>query len=254
MKGLKLILECYHPASKNSEPYLFCDYLSTPGLSSNREDEGTAYGDNSNVGYLGKLGGLYSRFRPTRSEAGQRAFHLHPAGNVPGHSGTSTRFPDQQHSVNDGPKSLVSHSVNLDSYELWSQLCVVTNLVQLGPRKGVFYGFVNIADSVVRIWRDWLAQRATIDARGAENAHAFRNDAEQPIEQTKLSAGTDAEARTLWIDNRKNVGIQMRIKQRGWTRDTPVILHRDEDPAVSYTMEYEGSPAILRRKPAGNGI
>ncbi|MCJ1390310.1 hypothetical protein MMC18_003168 [Xylographa bjoerkii] len=249
LKDENIILECYHPASKNTEPYLFCDYLGTPGLSSVKDGADTAYGESSNVGHLGKLGGVYSRFRPIRPEVEHRVFRSHPAGNTPGHPGT-TIIPPHQHDVSeDRPEALVTHSVNLDSHESFSQLCVVTNLVQLGPRRGVFYAFVNVADGVVRIWREWLAQRA----EAGEVPHGFLDGADSYKDQAKLPAvveEVDAGARTLWVDNRKNVGIRVRIRQRSWRRDVPVILHRDEDPAVSYVMEYEGSPTSPRRKSA----
>jgi hypothetical protein len=65
----KLILECYHPTRKNTDPYLFCDYLDTPGLYDERRGEGCAYGEAGTVDRLGKLCSLYSIFRPVRRDA-----------------------------------------------------------------------------------------------------------------------------------------------------------------------------------------
>lgn len=248
LKEHKLILECYHPSSKNTEPYLFCDYLGTPGLSGEKESEGAVESSNSNVGRLGKLGDLYSRFRPIRPEAEQRVFLPHPAGSVPGHLGTSTTYSCQTESPFDEPEALVSHSVNLDSHELFSQLCVVINLVQLGPRRGVFYSFSNVCEGVVRIWREWLATRAKADSIMVESsANVAFDDHEKSTKQRKSGSlirvdDDEAEAHTLWVDSRKNVGICVRIKERRWRRDAPILFHRNDDPALSYVMEYEGRP------------
>lgn len=251
LKDRKLILECYHPSSKNTEPYLFCDYLGTPGLSSETEGEGHAYNGSDNNGRLGMLGSLYSRFRPIRPEMEHRVFRSHPAGDVPGHPGPSVMFPSEPFLTEEEPEGLVSHSVSLDSHELFSQLCVVTNLVKLGPRRGVFYSFVNVADGVVRIFRDWLAKRADEtpsngpDPRSGNLTESGKKGFPGP------DAGTHdacSEARMLWVDIRRNVGIRVRIKVRKWGRDMPLLLYRDEDPAVTYSMEYEGMSRHLSRR------
>ncbi|MCJ1245005.1 hypothetical protein MMC30_002206 [Trapelia coarctata] len=242
LRDRKLILECYHPSSKNTEPYLFCDYLGTPGLSSEIEGEGDAYDETNGMGRLGRLGGLYSRFRPIRPEMEQRVFRSHPAGDVPGHPGSSTIFPSGPSPTEQEPEGLVSHSVHLDSHELFSQLCVVTNLVQLGPRRGVFYSFVNVADGVVRIFRNWLTSRAgeTPGKASLASSENFEENGGKGFSEPESDIhDTHTEARMLWVDSRQNVGIRVRIKEMKWARDMPILLHQNEDPAVTYSMEYE---------------
>jgi hypothetical protein len=56
----RLILECYHPSAKYYTPYLFCDYISTPGLDTADSPESTT------VGAIGALSTLYSYFRPVK--------------------------------------------------------------------------------------------------------------------------------------------------------------------------------------------
>ena len=243
LRDRKLILECYHPSSKNTEPYLFCDYLGTPGLSSEIEDEGDVYNEINGVGRFGRLGSLYSRFRPIRPEMEQRVFRSHPAGDVHGHPGSSITFPSEHSQTEQEPEGLVSHSVHLDSHELFSQLCVVTNLVQLGPRRGVFYSFVNVADGVVRIFRDWLAKRAgdTPGHTSESQSEDCEENGEKVVSRSKIGVhDAHAEARMLWVDSSQNVGVRVRIKEENWKRDMPILLHRSEDPAVTYSMEYEG--------------
>ena len=227
MKDYKLILECFHPAMKFRDPYFYCDYLGTPGLSDTNEGQGLVYHDEENIGRLGKLGVLYSRFRPIKPEEEHRIFLRRP-GDLPGPSDLSLLVPDPPSPGHQG-EGLVSHNINLDTDEPFSQLCVVTNLVKVGPRRGVFWSFVNISDGLVRVMRHWLAKRAhPPDHEGGET-------------------------RTLWLDNRKNVGLRVRVTEKKWRRAAPVLLHRDEDPAVSYLVEYEGMIKHLSSK-TGNPL
>ena len=234
----KLILECYHPSSKNTEPYLFCDYLGTPGLSSEKDGEGTAYEHSRSIGRLGILGGLYSRFRPIRPEAERRLFRPHPAGDPLGQQGVGASLPEVAPEIEGVPEALVAHTVNLDSHELFSQLMVVTNLVRLGPRRGVFYSFVNIADGVVRIWREWLAERARSNKTSSGNG--LGGDIVKEVFIAENVDNNNIASRTLWVGNRKDVGIRVKIQEKTWRQNAPLLLLRDEDPAVSYSMEYEG--------------
>ena len=64
LREYKLILECFHPASKLTEPHVFCTYLGTDGLSDKHEGEGSLYENVETSQQLGRLTSLYSRFRP----------------------------------------------------------------------------------------------------------------------------------------------------------------------------------------------
>ena len=58
----KLILEAFHPTKRYTDPYLFCTYLGTDGLSSKHEGEGSLYEDcATESGRFAKLSSLYSR-------------------------------------------------------------------------------------------------------------------------------------------------------------------------------------------------
>jgi hypothetical protein len=242
LQEYKLILECYPPASKSTEPYLFCDYLGTPGLSSEVAAESSAYA--ASAGRLGKLVCLYSRFRPVKPEVEERIYRLHPAGGVPGHPNSNV-YLNRQVSSGEFPGGLVHHTVNLDSEELFSQFCVATNLVKLGPKRGVFNNIVGISDGVVRIWRSWLAERF----KGESVARNSLNISIQEVIEED-DAASSKEARTLWVDDKKNIGLRVRIKQNEWQRrEIPILVHRDEDPAVSYAMEYEGAYSQPVRPP-----
>ena len=39
----QVILECYHPSAKYTEPYSYCGYFGTPALSDEMEGQGSIY-------------------------------------------------------------------------------------------------------------------------------------------------------------------------------------------------------------------
>lgn len=217
-----LILECYHPSARSTEPHLVCEYLGTPGLG---HDSNHLPIDDRSVKELTRLSDLYSYFRPLRQDLEAAIIRSHPAGGA---------FPERN-PANRLIKDLVAHNVSLEPYELFSQLCVVTHLVELGPRRGIFYNIVNIADGFVRIWRDWLKDKAENPGTTLHISADQEVDVPKPIVRDKGSND-----RILWVDSQKNTGIRVRINERSLRRDMPVLLRHDEDPAVSYTMEYEG--------------
>ncbi|SLM33702.1 F-box domain [Lasallia pustulata] len=243
MKEHKLILECFHPSAKYTEPYLFCDYLGTPGLSDDTEGQGSFYVTTTETGQFGKLGALYSRFRPVKPDAERKIVRPHPAGDVPGHPSTSTIFPDRPEPQSNGETELVTHTVSLDAEELFTQRCAALNLVKIGPRRGVFLSCVNVVEAVTRIWRDWLKERASASERNkALLENAFRKHSETINEGTIVAtAGAvgDSDERLLWIGKGQNVAIRVRVKGGKWRQNAPLLLYKDVYPAVSYSMEYE---------------
>lgn len=222
LKDRRLILECYHPSAQYTEPYLLCDYLGTPGLSGEVEGHGWIYDTAELSGGLGRLRELYSRFRPTRPDT-DPPFRSHRKGDVL----KNRAYPDDPSSEPPQPIELVAQIINLDSHELFSQLCVSVNLVQVGPRRGVFLSCVDVLRKTTpRIWRQWLAE-------SAESATS------PDLETTDLKDERNWK-RIIWIDHQKNVGIRVRVQERRWRRNAPVLIHKDEDQAVSYSIEFEG--------------
>ena len=240
LKDHKLILECYHPSSKYSEPYLGCEYVGTDGLSDSTEGQGSFYHDVGNTGQLGKLSGLYSYFRPFRMDVEDKRPRRHPAGDVPGHPGTSTSFPSR--ASDDGPKheDLVSHNVTLEAHELFSQLCGCVNLVKVGPRRGLFLSCVSVGEGVIRIWREWLQEMSRHALSSSQGG--IVEPSRKPRSNGSAQDGIEAdsgEERTLWID-KGNVGLKVVVTERKWRRDQPILIGPDEDVAVSYAIGFEG--------------
>lgn len=225
LKDRKLILECYHPSAQYTEPYLYCDYLGTPGLSGDVEGQGSIYEIADEHASEGTLRKLYSRFRPTRKDPQQYAYRSHPAGDIPG-----TRTSDRANSMRDKAKAeVVSQSVNLDAHELFTQLRLVASLVQVGPSRGFFLSIESIVEKkTTRLWRQWLAE-------SAKNTHGSNANSDS------VSSGIDSDTGSLvWVDQNKIAGLKVRVNEKNWRRDAPILLHRDEDQAVSYSLELEG--------------
>tara|TARA_R110002060_G_scaffold43424_5_gene54853 strand:- start:3053 stop:3739 length:687 start_codon:yes stop_codon:yes gene_type:complete len=171
--------------------------------------------DDNTIGKLGKLKSLYSHFLPLKPDSDRRVIRSHPAGG-------SFSIPN---GLVDDHNQFVCQNIHLESHELFSQLQTITSLVKVGPKRGLFLSSVNIGDSILRIWREWLAERAGAGFSG-ENGESSAEAARQRAERLR------------WVDNSETVGLRLRVVER--EEDTPVLVRKDEDPAVSYTLQYEG--------------
>ncbi|EPE31259.1 F-box [Glarea lozoyensis ATCC 20868] len=206
-KEHRLILECYHPSAKFYTPYLYCDYISTPGLDTERDFRSA---NSEATGQLGILSELYSYFRPLKPIDNRRSARPHPAGGWP-------ILPPI--GLVDKHEDLVCQDVSLESHELFSQLVTTTNLVKLGPKPGVFKSSATIGEGLTRVWREWLSERASFPSRSNHATVQTDND-------------------LLWADSGNHVGLRMNVVPTSDVRE-PIILNRDEDPPVSYTLQYE---------------
>jgi hypothetical protein len=222
LKDHKLMLECYHPSTKLSTPYLFCEYLGTSSLTSPSSQP-----DSNTTLELGELKDLYSHFRPLKPDTDHKIMRPHPAGGWPA-------LPQTINSLIDQHDDFVCQNIHLESHELFSQLCTVTNLVKVGPKRGLFLSCVNISKGITRVWRDWLAKRST-----AGRAMFFDN------EETKKGMKERGE-RLIWADNTKTVGLRMRVVERE-DMPAPVLVGIGEDAPVSYVLMYEGMQAPQQR-------
>lgn len=204
-----LLLECYHPSAKLTEPPYFCTYQGTDGLS--RYTEPSEDGPDL-AKRLGNLRNLYSRFRPYRREleAGGRRVRARP-GDVPG----SRTFPGEVSEKHEGEK--VKQTLTLEGHELFTQLVSQSNLVKVGPRHGLFTSFVEVEESVIRVWKEWLARLAADD-----------------------SANVPDEERILWANEARNTGLRFRVREKKYRREVPILMSVDEDLPVTYEVEFDG--------------
>ena len=120
----------------------------------------------------------------------------------------------------------MSQDIYLESHELFSQLMSVVNVVKTGPKKDLFLSCVTVGEGLVRVWRDWLAERA----------EDFRESQRKGWGWRRRWKGL------LWSSVDKHVGLRLRVLDRDdMVRDRgPVLVSRDEDPNVGYTLQYEG--------------
>ena len=241
-----LLLECYHPSQKLTEPPLYCTYLGTPGLDTCVEDDNE---DHYNpIGRISTLRNLYSSFIPYRRQIKPYAKqYRHPAGDIPG----SRTHPSSSSAVKEEEQDAVRQILSLEGHELFTQLCAVTNIVRVGPRNGLFRSFVEVQEGVVRVWREWLARRASMDAGGTESTieisalNLDKPNGKNVIRENDVD-GTGIidicnDDRILWIDMPKNVGLRVDVSEKKWRRNMPVLMHADEEVSVSYEVVYQGT-------------
>lgn len=228
-----MILECFHPSSRLTDPPSFCTYLGTPGLSDKYEGKGSLYEDCEAAERLGRLSAVYSRFRPEPSgaEPGSRRlrnFLEPPSGSqqedVQESNGTTQERPTAD------AEQFFKKQISLDEFEGFSQLCTMVNLVKVAPNSRKLISALNVEEGIIRVWRKWLK----------ENAGLKQND---------LSHETlKDDDNILWVDNRENVGLKLRVKEKRWNRQAPILIQKDEEMAVTYEVEIEGKlPPKLSR-------
>jgi hypothetical protein len=256
LPSYKLILEAYHPTCKNTEPYLFCIYLGTPGLSPTHEGEGSLYDVSTDGQRYAKLGQVYSRFRPERPDVeGNMPKRPYPAGGSGSQTDSGSTSQPVYANGGDGGNEKVEHVINMDSHELFSQFCTIANLVKVGPRRGVFLSLVNVEDKVMRVWREWLEARARA-SREEEKKKNFKRMQREGESSTTIDAAADddrdvagelepdvsADPSMIWTDHRRNVGLLVSIRNRKWRpRDVgPILISADEEQPVSYSLEIRG--------------
>jgi len=109
----------------------------------------------------------------------------------------------------------------------------------MGPH-GLLTSSVTVEEGVVRIWREWLARMAgTLNTPGAADIKGKKQMVERQVSEDE---------RVLWVDNAKNVGLRLKVKERRWRRDNPILVASEDEVAVSYDIEFEGK-LLLRSVP-----
>lgn len=263
----KLILEAYHPSKRYSDPYLFCTYLGTDGLSSKHEGVGSLYEDcDGEEGRFAKLGSLYSRFRPERPGVQGSMPLRRIAGAVlqtPSSAASITTSPSGAATQpiysdgGDGGSTKVTHTLNLDADELFGQFCAYASLVRLGPRRGVFLSNVHIVPSgqgVMRVWKQWLQDRAQELWQQEQEQEQEQDRPQEDEGDASSAAGTSTTTTTcdsigadksiMWTDYRKNVGLRVAVRDRdrdetlgGNTNDMADL----DDRPMTFAIEIKGT-------------
>ncbi|KAJ5604321.1 hypothetical protein N7537_007277 [Penicillium hordei] len=235
LKEYKLLLECFHPSSKLTEPHVFCKYLGTDGLSDCHDGAGSLYENLDTAHQLGRVMGLYSRFRPeVSSDEEKRGTYGSKFGFSPGRMLLLSEVvgfirADMNVGRQDKGEDAVIREVNLDGCEDFSQLCVVANLVQVKPGTLLLLSASTIEDGFVRLWREWLR------GQSGKMESTTETDWEGGSEKARMSSDDDI----LWVDTSKTVGLKMRVRPKAWDPSFPVLVHqddRDDDSWVGYEV------------------
>ncbi|KAJ6789173.1 hypothetical protein PWT90_03297 [Aphanocladium album] len=223
--GYELILECYHPSLKISTPYLSCRYLGPrhpTDCDGDAHDAATAAVAPADCpALLGHVCQLYASFRPVVTEENRlRRFRMVWPVSVSG--GPPAGF--------DSADEIATQDLHLDDGERFSQLCTALNLVTLGRSAGVFVSHYNMSEHVVRVFRRWLDEMAA----AVNDGLPWDAAAKVPL----------ASKRILWVDASRTIGLRFHVSL-GPAERMPLLSGTDDDPAVSYTLTYEGLDRFL---------
>ncbi|KAI0395852.1 hypothetical protein F5Y17DRAFT_421701 [Xylariaceae sp. FL0594] len=198
----ELHLESYLPSDKLYTPSLFTEYTGTDGF-----DEA---GDEADVRVLNQL---YSRFKLFLNAESRR-----PRARWP----TARMVEGLEELPADVPAP--SYGIELEPGQLFTQLCVVVNLLKLSPVQGLFLSVVSVDHATVRVWRDWL-----------------REQADRPAGELQGEAGKSLDdSSILWTGSSKTVGVRFRVsrnEQRS-QREMPLLVDSREELAEYYRLEY----------------
>lgn len=234
-----VLLECFHPSAKLTEPPYFCSYLGTDGLTT--YDELPEHEKNL-AKRLGDMRKMYSRFRPHRRELESGGRRVRPPGDIPG----SRTFPGTARDGFEG--DTVKQILSLDANELFTQLIAQTYLVQIGPRHGLFSCPVEVQEGIIRVWREWLrdmtAKKDGARPQRQENVEELGKGTGKASANEVLLLETSDDMKgdnILWVSSNKNTGIRFKVRERKLRRDIPILVRADEeDMPVSYEIEYDG--------------
>ena len=221
------MLECYHPSAQYSAPWLLCDYLGSDYLGSDDLDDLDDLDQNTRSLCEGNGLDQFRDFRRRYLQFWPRRREHSPPGDS--HASNNPFVRDGTHGkiTCKAPASAlgVTNLVNLDTHELFSQLCVRTDLVTLGPREGLFSSIIDLSEKItLRLWRKWLDERA----EASTTDRSFRG-LDRPQED-----------KIIWLDDdKKDVGIQVRVFERSCRRPMPILYSRDEDPPVSFDLQLD---------------
>jgi hypothetical protein len=142
--------------------------------------------------------------------------------------------------------------LSLEGHELFVQLEGNLHLVR---QMGFIQNLVPVHEGYVRIWRDWLGQRAEADAvaemgkgglvevEEVEAGPSLRGVGVSEVPMQDLENVHEHES-ILWLDGSKNVGLRVNVREKKWRRHMPILVYADEEISVSYEVVYEGKPVF----------
>jgi hypothetical protein len=144
----------------------------------------------------------------------------------------------------------VKQLLSLEDYERFTQLCAVTNLVKLGPKNGLFTRFVEVDECVLRVYKSWLrklsecADEDVMENIVAGNANKDKEPVED-VENTQVLSDLSDEG-ILWMNQAKTTGLRLKVRERKFRRDAPILIRADEDEDTPVTFEIEYHELLIQ--------
>ncbi|EME44067.1 hypothetical protein DOTSEDRAFT_131105 [Dothistroma septosporum NZE10] len=245
LDGHTLYLECGPPSAKWTTSKVFCTELGTGGLEELVSDIQEHGGQ---VGHIGLMSELYTRFRPVNKSPDFRTVpRPHLAGDVPGSATFMT--PEARAAAWKGDGSdAVTRTIAIDANFLFSQLETVSYLGKREATRGLLFSIQEVCDGTIRVWRDWLSKNCESKRWSNGEPIAVHHDG-QDLEATGKGRSASVasvygdprkDPRILWINSGVEcVGIKFRVKEQKWQRDNPVLFASESEVPISYHVELE---------------
>jgi hypothetical protein len=246
-KGYRIELECFRPSSKYIEPQYFCKYIGNIGLSESQNE------NCQRLDRLGKLTAHYIVFRPepkVDERGGWKSFGLltDPSTDSERGDGDSSDcnggiFSKGVERTSKEAPDRVRRVVRLESFQYYTQLCIIVNLVRIVPNTTCLMTTVNIQNGTICMARDWLEYSSN------PNLLAFSLDKAAVQEETADAHGgtylLNGDQDILWIDKTKRVGLKVRVKRGRSNRPMPFVAAPHESLPLHYEVEIEGTLSLF---------
>lgn len=274
-----LQLECYHPSLRLTAEALLCsplgvNSLEAPDPKESPIDQLRKY-SNAFTRFRPYRKGT-TRVRPRRHPAGDvpgtRTYddRTSSSPNQPtppapqeqprtDSSRVATARPQEHPSESDIEEEFLppaKQTVNLDTHEMFTQLQTTTSLVTAGPKSGFVYSAVTASDGVVRVFRDWLQEqdekcskleRPERLGKGTDRVISRTGDGLRYINPPAAPVWDEEEQvdvndpAFLWVNDNSspNVGVRFTVSERRWRRNAPILMHADEEVAMTYDVQIE---------------
>ena len=217
-----LVIEGYQPSARLMQPPYFCSCVETPGLG---PCDSTAEAS-SVAQQLRDIRAYYTRFRPWHKERDALRSQVRMGG-----------------------ADIPCQVLSLDGVELLTQLCVVSNLVKIGSRPGLFTSFTEVEEGIARIWRDWL-RRASASPGKADDSTSLVAHAGRVKQKTKGKTNDKAMSATVEEDNTRieDSGDRAARPHKQWpSMEDPTIVNLDQ-PSTEHRPQTQRSRVQFETK------
>ena len=236
-------MTCQHPSVQRSAKKIYCHTLGTEGL---QELQSAILEEQNYCGHVKSIFGLYSRFRPQLQEPTWRKNHWQP--DVETSALTSEAGVTSGGSSTD-PDDMVSRTVTVDAHDLFSQLETHAYLGKREPTRGLLTSMHMMSKGQIRVWRHFLSDQC--ESKSWTDGEPIVVHHEVPVSPVRsgrerrdsVTERVDPakDPSILWLNTGdNNLGLKLRVKERIWRRNNPVLNSSDTEVAVSYHVEFEG--------------